>query len=240
MVCRKCGSDLKPGIKYCLNCGEYLTQEELNILETGEVNNADASLDFSQESDINFNESENKDGKLSKKAKDIIIYSILFAILIGSILVIIFSSKEEVIIKEQPPVTYQDNIVKVGNYKITFSGKLRYAVSGSIVHIEDDKNYSIAYKVVSERIESYTEEFLSNDLISKGNKVINVEKRKVEDTDFIIITFEDSKNKVRYLYVCKVDENHVAMGNIAEKENGNWEGALLTIVKINNSIEFLS
>ena len=28
MVCKNCGADLKPGVKYCLNCGNYIEDDE--------------------------------------------------------------------------------------------------------------------------------------------------------------------------------------------------------------------
>ena len=33
MFCKNCGADLKPGIKYCLNCGNYLEEEDEEIEE---------------------------------------------------------------------------------------------------------------------------------------------------------------------------------------------------------------
>ena len=28
MVCKNCGADLKPGIKYCLECGNYIDDDD--------------------------------------------------------------------------------------------------------------------------------------------------------------------------------------------------------------------
>ena len=42
MVCKNCGADLKPGIKYCLNCGYYIDEEDLEKENTGEVGTMDA------------------------------------------------------------------------------------------------------------------------------------------------------------------------------------------------------
>ena len=73
-----------------------------------------------------------------------------------------------------------------------------------------------------------------------GNKVVSNEVRVVKNTNFILYTFQDQQNNIRYMYVCKIDDNHVAIGNITEKQNGNLESALLTITEINGSIEYLS
>ena len=35
MVCKNCGADLKPGIKYCLECGNYIDDDDDNVQYPG-------------------------------------------------------------------------------------------------------------------------------------------------------------------------------------------------------------
>ena len=91
MVCKNCGADLKPGIKYCVECGNYIDEED----EEEEVfEDIGLMVDDSQE--IEFNEEEpkkKKKVKLRLTTMDYVIYAVLFTIFIGSILVLIFASR---------------------------------------------------------------------------------------------------------------------------------------------------
>ena len=119
MVCKNCGADLKPGVKYCLNCGNYIEDDEENEEEKDELEN-DSDDDLSMD-DINLNLSNNKDEKIdsdididfddnsydekidvvedNKKKKkkmklsmtDILIYGILSLIIIVSLIVMVLS-----------------------------------------------------------------------------------------------------------------------------------------------------
>ena len=45
MVCKNCGADLKPGVKYCLNCGNYIDEADMveendNTTETSDENDS--------------------------------------------------------------------------------------------------------------------------------------------------------------------------------------------------------
>ena len=91
MVCKNCGADLKPGIKYCVECGNYIDEEEGN-----EEVYEDVGLMVDDSQEIEFSEEEPKKKKRKKlrlTTMDYIIYVVLFTIFIGSVLVLIFSLK---------------------------------------------------------------------------------------------------------------------------------------------------
>ncbi len=73
MVCKNCGADLKPGVKYCLNCGNYIEDDEETDEEKDEEKDDlenDSEDDLSID-DINLKLSDNENEKIeSDKESD--------------------------------------------------------------------------------------------------------------------------------------------------------------------------
>lgn len=255
MVCKNCGADLKPGIKYCLNCGYYIDEEDDDDDDSKEESLSLDDIDLStntdgEESKLVFDDYDKGSSKtVSKKSKkkkmtmtDMLIYGVLILIIVISFTVMIVSivnSNKKTTVNPQSTVTnVEDNVIKTKNYTIKFSGKLNYSQDGEVVYISDDKNYTFSYRNSLDDYERYSKDLtiLENSLKKSGYNVINCEKREVNETEFIIYKFKFDSN-VKYLYVTKVDMKYVTMGTIEEIDNGDWREALTVINKINGTIK---
>ena len=252
MVCKNCGADLKPGIKYCLNCGYYIDEEDgdskeesLSLDDIDLSNNTDgedSKLVFDDYADDSSKTVSKKSRKKKMTMTDMLIYGVLILIIVISFIVMIVSivnSNKKTSVSPQPTVTnVEDNVIKTKNYTIKFSGKLNYSQDGEVIYISDDKNYTFSYRNSLDDYERYSKDLtiLENSLKKSGYNVLNSEKREVNETEFIIYKFKFDSN-VKYLYVTKVDKKYVTMGTIEEIDNGDWREALTVINKINGTIK---
>ena len=252
MVCKNCGADLKPGIKYCLNCGNYIDEDEITEVDDSsslsdlqsDISDNDKKIEF--DDNYSFTESEEKSTKKKKKlklsSKDMLIYGVLILIILVSLIVMLVSivggSKKKSV--TQPTTTaVEDNVVKMKDYTIKFSGKLNYSEDGDVIYISDDENYTFSYRNSLDDYEKYSKDLsiLEGSLKKSGYSVLNSEKREIDENEFIIYKFKfDSTTK--YLYVTKVDKKYITMGTIEEISNGDWREALTLINKINKNIKF--
>lgn len=260
MVCKKCGADLKPGVKYCLNCGNYLDEddeddnqnEEGSDLKVEDVNNSSsdgADIKFDFENDELLDDSSNVDDTPKKKKKfkisttDIVIYGVLSLIIVVSLIVMVLSivnGNKRTNVNPTPTSTnVSDTVVEMSNYSIKFSGKLSYNQSGEVVYISDDKNFNFSYRNSLDDYERYAKNLsiLESSLKKSGYTVLNSEKREVGSNEFIIYKFKDD-GTVKYLYVTKVNNKYITMGTIEIVEDGDWKEALTVINSINKNIVF--
>ena len=252
MVCKNCGADLKPGIKYCLNCGYYIDEEDGDSKEESlslddidlstNTDGEDSKLVFDDYADDSSKTVSKKSRKKKMTMTDMLIYGVLILIIVISFIVMIVSivnSNKKTSVSPQPTVTnVEDNVIKTKNYTIKFSGKLNYSQDGEVRYISDDKNYTFSYRNSLDDYERYSKDLtiLENSLKKSGYNVLNSEKREVNETEFIIYKFKFDSN-VKYLYVTKVDKKYVTMGTIEEIDNGDWREALTVINKINGTIK---
>ena len=247
MVCKNCGADLKPGIKYCLNCGYYLDEDDDKTEQNDSLSDIsdDVLSDNSDSTFDDFGEDLNEQKKSKRKKMtmtDMLIYGVLILIIVISFIVMIVSlingSKRTSNNPQPTNIKVEDNVIKMKNYTIKFSGKLNYTQDGEIVYITDDKNYTFSYRNSLDDYERYSKDLtiLENSLKKSGYNVMNSEKREVNDTEFIIYKFKFDSS-VKYLYVTKVDKKYVTMGTIEELSNGDWREALTVINKINSTIK---
>ena len=246
MVCKNCGADLKPGIKYCLNCGYYIDEEDLAELEGKNEEEKEEYDDVPSTDNNDFKmeavESKKKRSRVNMSSKDIVIYAVLVLILVISILVLIFApkgSKTNTIVTPSSTLVLEDNVVKVDNYEVTFDGNLRYTVEGKNLYITDHANFTFSYSVNKADFDKYSADLsiLSSDLEKRGYKVLGSEKRTIDSNEIIIYNLKVSE-ETRYFYLIKVDETRLAMGTIENVENGNWSLALDEIVKLGKTIKF--
>lgn len=256
MVCKNCGADLKPGIKYCLNCGNYIDEDdnEDEVSETEDslslsdlqnnVSDDDKKLEF--DDNYSFDQPENKTKKKKRKiklnVKDMLIYGVLILIILVSLIVMLVSivggSKKKAVTQPTSTVV-EDNVLKMKDYTIKFSGKLNYSQDGDVIYISDDENYTFSYRNSLDDYEKYSKDLsiLENSLKKSGYSVLNSEKREIDENEFIIYKFKFD-NTTKYLYVTKVDKKYITMGTIEEMNNGDWREALTSINKINKNIKF--
>lgn len=256
MVCKNCGADLKPGIKYCLNCGNYIDEDdnEDEVSETEDslslsdlqnnISDDDKKLEF--DDNYSFDQPEDKTKKKKRKTKlnvkDMLIYGVLILIILVSLIVMLVSivggSKKKAV-TQPTTTTVEDNVVKMKDYTIKFSGKLNYSQDGEVIYISDDENYTFSYRNSLDDYEKYSKDLsiLENSLKKSGYSVLNSEKREIDENEFIIYKFKFD-NTTKYLYVTKVDKKYITMGTIEEMNNGDWREALTSINKINKNIKF--
>lgn len=246
MVCKNCGSDLKPGIKYCLNCGYYIDEDDDSSSEkvsSDELNDDSLNLDGdSVFDDFGDNGSSQKKSRRKKMTMtDMLIYGVLILIIVVSFIVMIVSivnGNKKPTNPQPTTTTVEDNVVKMKNYTIKFSGNLNYTQDGEVIYISDDKNYTFSYRNSLDDYERYSKDLtiLENSLKKSGYNVLNSEKRDVNENEFIIYKFKFDSN-IKYLYVTKIDKKYITMGTIEELKGGDWREALTTINKINNTIK---
>ena len=256
MVCKNCGADLKPGIKYCLNCGNYIDEDdnEDDVSETEDSlslsdlqnNNSDDDKKLEFDDNYSFDQPDDKTKKNKRKTKlnvkDMLIYGVLILIILVSLIVMLVSivggSKKKAVTQPTSTVV-EDNVVKMKDYTIKFSGKLNYSQDGEVIYISDDENYTFSYRNSLDDYEKYSKDLsiLENSLKKSGYSVLNSEKREIDENEFIIYKFKFD-NTTKYLYVTKVDEKYITMGTIEEMNNGDWREALTSINKINKNIKF--
>jgi predicted nucleic acid-binding Zn ribbon protein len=256
MVCKNCGADLKPGIKYCLNCGNYIDEDdnEDDVSETEDSlslsdlqnNNSDDDKKLEFDDNYSFDQPDDKTKKNKRKTKlnvkDMLIYGVLILIILVSLIVMLVSivggSKKKAVTQPTSTVV-EDNVVKLKDYTIKFSGKLNYSQDGEVIYISDDENYTFSYRNSLDDYEKYSKDLsiLENSLKKSGYSVLNSEKREIDENEFIIYKFKFD-NTTKYLYVTKVDKKYITMGTIEEMNNGDWREALTSINKINKNIKF--
>ncbi len=235
MVCKNCGADLKPGIKYCLECGNYVDDDDLE---------SSSSSNGSMNGPTGYKLKSVK--KKSKKKKiritDILIYAGLSVIIIVSILVIIYtlsnnSHEEEVV--PQPTVVTGDETLHIDDYEITVPKSLNHDVQGSTLYISDDKNYTLSYRNTDDDYDMYSSdlEFVREDLEANNYEVESIDKRDVASREFIICTIRVS-GKMKYLYMTPLGNRYTTMGVIETFESGDWTSALEVVADINDTAVF--
>ena len=126
MVCKNCGADLKPGIKYCLECGCYLDDDDNDKLdETG----GDVTTSY-QPVTLRESSAARKRRRLNLTLTDYLIYAGLLVIMIGSIIVIIVAVVRNNSQPKQPvdpnAGVIADKILTIDNYKATVPGKYNF------------------------------------------------------------------------------------------------------------------
>ena len=82
MVCKNCGADLKPGIKYCLNCGYYLDEDDDKTEQNDSLSDIsdDVSSDNSDSTFDDFGEDLNEQKKSKRKKNDYDRYAYIWSI----------------------------------------------------------------------------------------------------------------------------------------------------------------
>ena len=239
MVCKNCGADLKPGIKYCLECGCYLDDDDNDELdeEGGEL-----STDY-QPVTLREPGSTRKKRKLNLTLTDYLIYAGLFIVMIGSIIVIIVALVRNNAEQTQTPgtadVTVADKILTIDNYQITVPGKYNSTVQDTVLYVSDNVNYTFSYQNTLDNFDAYVEDRSSLDASLANNKyeIIGSSEKNINSRLFLI--YEIKVNGTRkILYLTKGDARYTTMGIIEIMTNGNWEEALPVIDSINSTLVF--
>lgn len=243
MRCKNCGADLKPGIKYCLECGSFLDEEDVSHSDNGpgEIVNNNAPIDFGPQKTV----IRRKKRKKKMKTTDLLIYLGLGLVFVVSVIVIIVAlvngEEDQVVVPpvEEPVPEVKDKTVSVDDYKVTIDGDLSYDVQGSIIYISDNKNYTFTYRNLLDEYDKYSADMtlLSDDLKESNYQLMDSEKMTVNGREFLIYEII-ANSRTKYLYVTKANKNYLSMGIIENVDTNNWKMALDVIDDLNSSIEF--
>ena len=246
MVCRNCGADLKPGIKYCLECGNYIDEDEYSVsdYEIGTMSGGGRNYELTDEvvnprPEVSRQRvaAARKRRKSFIKPVDILIYAGLSLIIIVSIIVIIATliggGDEKV---PEPTVPVGDVVINLNSYEITLPRALNYDIQGSILFVSDGVNYTFSYKNTTDDYNSYANDTnrLQAELVANNYEVLNIEKKVVNQREFVLCQIKVN-GRTKYLYLTPLD-NATTMGVIEVYENASWENALGVIADINNKI----
>lgn len=247
MVCKNCGADLKPGIKYCLECGNYIEEEDNDeYQEIGTMTDDSEPIVFEEETEKKKDSSKarKKKKKLNLSTTDWLIYAALGVVFIGSILVIIVTlatgdsqTNQQV---EPSPTVVQDKTVSIDNYKLVVPGSLRYEIHGKTLQIFDDSSsLKFSYKVSEDSFDKYLDDtsLITKQLEASNYKVNATSEKNVNSRKFLVydITGDGS---TKHLYLTDAGSKYIVMGTIEMFTGTNWEAALSIVDKLNSTLEF--
>ena len=242
MVCKNCGADLKPGIKYCLECGTYLDDEEdeEEVLDEG----GEISTDYQPVTLSEDVAKRRKRRRWNLTMTDYLIYAGLLIVMIGSIIVIIVSLVKNNNQSQQttaPAVVsnVENKRVTVGNCVVVVPGKLTSTVQDTTLYVSDSTNYTFSYQNSEEKFDDYVNDRskLENQLKSNKYDILSSSDKEINGRKFIIYEIKVNGAK-KVLYLTKANDKYTTMGMIEILTNGKWEEALPVIDQINSSVSF--
>lgn len=249
MVCKNCGADLKPGVKYCLNCGSYIDDEDMveeeQVVETYEDPKEEVVIDDIPQIEEDIVEKKPKKKKKKRKMKlkpmDLIIYIGLISIIVVSIIIIVITLTKKTDTPQVPsdPIVIEDSKVTMSDYTVTIPGKLRYTTESNKLYVSDNTNYIFSFNVTNDTYKKYSDDLtiLSKQMEKSGYTVENSEKRNNGTEEFLIYRIKVSST-TKYFYVTTLDDKHILMGIVEVLEAGNWEESLPAITTVKKSIVF--
>lgn len=244
MQCPNCGCDLKPGAKFCFNCGFYLDNGEDEKKEDTTSDKLDDipddSIDFSED-DSSFNTS-----KKQKKAfdfKDNIVYIVLGIVLIISLILLVYGivSKNS---QSKVPVTPPDSMkpemkITVEDYKLTVPAGLDYQIEGKSVFISDDEKYNFSFRINKGDYNNYSKNMdtLSEELKKSNYNIKSAEKKTIAEDELLVYTISLDSD-IKYLYLTKYNSEKISMGVISIHNKTNIDEICKVILKVTKSVKY--
>lgn len=255
MQCPNCGTDLKPGTKFCFNCGYYLEEES-------DDNHFDTSEKSQDDTDEILNESDNKEPKFStnnidfgtddfnnknkdKKKFDVkanLTYIILGGVLFFSLILLLYgviSKNNNKNVTPDTPIQKTEKVVSIDNYKVTVPAGLDYQIQNKCIFISDDEKYSFSFTLKDGNYDNYSNnlEAYADELKKLGYEVGNYEKKRINASELLIYTLSGDSD-VKYLYLTKYDSKLVAMGVINVHNSSKIDDVYKVVIKIVSSVKF--
>lgn len=236
MVCKNCGADLKPGSKYCLECGNYIEDEDL----------------MEEESSEEFSPVPRARGPVKRKRKklvltttDYLIYGGLLLVLFISILVIIVTLVKDSSQPETPaptvstPATRANKKLNIDDYSIEVPGDIDSTVQGSFLYATDNVNYKFSFQIKEEKFEDYYEKqaTLKEQLIESNQEVLSIFEKRANNRLFLLYEIQSEGSK-KVLYLTKINSKYTTFGKIELFDNGDWQQALPQIAEICDTVNF--
>lgn len=256
MQCPNCGTDLKPGTKFCFNCGYYLEEES--------DDNSDTVLDNQEDTDTVLTDSNTEKSKLStndidfstddfdeKKKKKLrkkfdfkanLTYIILGGVLFFSLILLLYgviSKNNNKNVTPDTPIQKTEKVVSIDNYKVTVPAGLDYQIQNKSIFISDDEKYSFSFTLKDGNYDNYSNnlEAYADELKKLGYEVGNYEKKRINASELLIYTLSGDSD-VKYLYLTKYDSKLVAMGVINVHNSSKIDDVYKVVIKIVSSVKF--
>ena len=241
MVCKNCGADLKPGIKYCLECGGYLDDNDDEDEEYVDEENGELSTEYKPIT-LREGSSRRKKRRLNLTLTDYLIYAGLLIVMIGSIIVIIVAVVRNNNQPKNPtPVDYAavDKILTIDNYTLTVPGKYNSTVQDTTLYVSDNVNYTFSYQNTVDDFDAYVNDrtLLEAELTNSKYEILSTSDKTINSRLFLIYEIKVNGTK-KILYLTKGSSKYTTMGIIEIMANGNWEEALPVIDTLNSTLEF--
>lgn len=248
MQCPNCGTDLKPGTKFCFNCGYYLDENDDDfdsVKDTDRENNSDLEDDSDSSfgtNDIDFDSDDNsKNNKKKFDVKANLTYIILGGVLFFSLILLLYGviskNNSKKVVTPDAPVQKTEKVVSVDNYKITVPAGLDYQIQNKSIFISDDEKYSLSFTLKNGSYDNYSDnlEAYADELTKLGYEVSNSEKKRINSSELLVYTLAGDSD-VRYLYLTKYNSKLVAMGVINVHNSSKIDDVYKVVIKMTSSI----
>ena len=244
MVCKNCGADLKPGIKYCLECGSYIDDEEDDEVVEEEKEDDEVYEELPAHEELApVKTITKKKRRIHLTLTDYLIYAGLLLIMIASIVVIIvvLVRDNNRVEPEPTPVVQPAKTVDLGDYSVTVPKGLDSTPAGDSITVSDDTDYTFTFMLRVDDYDVYQKDhsIIENQLKGENYIINSVSEKGVSDRQYLTYEFQKDKEKSVF-YLTKINSKYTAMGVINKVANGNWEAALPIINEMCSSIEFES
>lgn len=244
MQCPNCGCDLKPGAKFCFNCGFYLDNgedEKKEDISSGKLNDIpDDSIDFSED-DSSFNTS--KKQKKTFDFKDNIVYIVLGIVLIISLILLVYgivSKNSQSKVPVTPPASMKPEMkITVEDYKLTVPAGLDYQIEGKSVFISDDEKYNFSFRINKGDYDNYSKNMdtLSEELKKSNYNIKSAEKKTIGEDELLVYTISLDSD-IKYLYLTKYNSEKISMGVISIHNRTNIDEICKVILKVTKSVKY--
>lgn len=244
MQCPNCGCDLKPGAKFCFNCGFYLDNGE----EEKKEDTASDKLDDIPDDSIDFSEDDSSvdTPKKQKKAfdfKDNIVYIVLGIVLIISLILLVYgivSKNSQSKVPVTPPASTKPEMkITVEDYKLTVPAGLDYQIEGKSVFISDDEKYNFSYRINKGDYDNYSKNMdtLSEELKKSNYNIKSAEKKTIGEDELLVYTISLDSD-IKYLYLTKYNSEKISMGVISIHNKTNIDEICKVILKVTKSVKY--
>ena len=239
MQCPNCGCDLKPGAKFCFNCGFYLDNGEDE--KKGKLSDIpDDSIDFSED-DSSFNTP--KKQKKTFDFKDNIVYIVLGIVLIISLILLVYgivSKNSQSKVPVTPPASMQPEMkITVEDYKLIVPAGLDYQIEGKSVFISDDEKYNFSFRINKGDYDNYSKNMdtLSEELKKSNYNIKSAEKKTIGEDELLVYTISLDSD-IKYLYLTKYNSEKISMGVISIHNKTNIDEICKVILKVTKSVKY--
>lgn len=243
MQCPNCGCDLKPGARFCFNCGYYLDDGD----EEKKEDTTSDKLDDIPDDYVDFSEDDSSfDTPKKKKSfniKDNIIYIVLGIVLVISLILLVYgivSKNSQSNVPVTPPASTKPEMkITVDDYKLTVPAGFDYQIEGKSVFISDDEKYNFSFRINKGDYDNYSKNMdtLSEELKKSNYNIKSAEKKTIGEDELLVYTISLDSD-VKYLYLTKYNSEKISMGVISIHNKTNIDEICKVILKVTKSVKY--